>query len=222
MKEMKDMLFNRLRTLMDKGQSGVIAILDDGAVVMWINPLQSVLATSEWLDNYRECTTAEVAERFISGYAGQVSELIADNDERFDAGYLQGNQETLLWEMAHEYSTNPDGDMRDEADNPDYKRYMSISVTGEPTLESDIAAFFRMKSENEKITMKLRAVGGGVEEYCICRDDENYVLSKVYLDPFTDDETGKTYQITRLEPVLWSGGPGALYARYRALLAVNQ
>ena len=208
MKEMKDMLFNRLHALMDKGQSGVIAILDDGTVVMWINPLKSVLATSEWLDNYRECATAEVAERFIAGYADQVSELVDDNDERFDAEYLQENLETLLWEMAHEYSTNPDGDMRDEADNPDYKRFMSVSVTGEPTLESDIAAFLRMKPENG--------------EYCIYRDGENYVLSRVYLDPFTDDETGKTYQITRLEPVLWSGGPGALYARYRALLAVKQ
>lgn len=222
MKEMKDMLINRLHSLMDKGLSGVIAILDDGTVVMWINPLKSVLATSEWLDNYRECATAEVAERFIAGYADQVSELVDDNDERFDTEYLQDNLETLLWEMAHEDSTNPDGDMRDEAGKPDYKRFMSVSVTGEPTQESDIAAFYRMKSENGEITMKLHAVGGGVEEYCICRDGENYVLSRVFLDPFTDDETGKTYQITRVEPVLWSGSLGALYARYRALLAVKQ
>ena len=222
MKEMEDMLFNRLHALMDKGQSGVIAILDDGTVVMWINPLRCVFASSEWLDNYRECATAEVAERFIAGYAGQVSELVADNDERFDTEYLQDNLETLLWEMAHEDSTNPDGDMRDEAGKPDYKRFMSVSVTGKPTLESDIASFFHMESENGEIKMELRTIGDGVEEYCICRDGENYVLSRVFLDPFTDDETGKTYQITRLEPVLWSGSLGALYARYRALLAVKQ
>ena len=216
------MLINRLHSLMDKGLSGVIAILDDGTVVMWINPLRCVFASSEWLDNYRECATVEVAERFIAGYAGQVSELVADNDERFDTEYLQDNLETLLWEMAHEDSTNPDGDMRDEADEPDFKRFMSVSVTGEPTQESDIAAFLRMESENGESEMELRAVGGGVEKYCICRDGESYVLSRVFLDPFTDDETGKMYQITRLEPILWSDGPGALYARYRALLAVKQ
>ena len=222
MKEMKDMLFNRLHALMDKNQSGVIAILNDETVVMWIDPLKTVLASDEWLNNYWECATVEIAERNIADYANLVSELIDDNDERFDAVYLQEYLETLLWEMAHEDSTNPDGDMLDEVDKLEYKRYMSVSVTGEPTQESDIAAFYRMKSENGEITMKLHAVGGGVEEYCICRDGENYVLSRVFLDPFTDDETGKTYQITRLEPVLWSGSLGALYARYRALLAVKQ
>ena len=117
---------------------------------------------------------------------------------------------------------NRDATLRYEAGKPDYRRFMSVSVTGEPTLESDIAAFLRMKSENGEIKMELRTIGDGVEEYCICRDGENYVLSRVFLDPFTDDETGKTYQITRLEPVLWSGSLGALYARYRALLAVKQ
>ena len=143
------MLINRLHSLMDKGLSGVIAILDDGTVVMWINPLRCVFASSEWLDNYRECATVEVAERFIAGYAGQVSELVADNDERFDTEYLQDNLETLLWEMAHEDSTNPDGDMRDEADEPDFKRFMSVSVTGEPTQESVGALTLTSVSSNE-------------------------------------------------------------------------
>lgn len=81
-------------------------------------------------------------------------------------------------------------------------------------------------AHNVRVTVHMVENGvvlgrGEVEEYCICRDGENYVLSRVFLDPFTDDETGKTYQITRLEPVLWSGSLGALYARYRALLAVK-
>ena len=222
MKEMKDMLFNRLHTLMDKGQSGVIAILDDETVVMWINPLKTVLADGAWGDQYRECATTGDAERAISSYAKWAVECPADGDKRYDNKFFQDNLEHLIWIMAHEDSTNPDGDIRDEADEPDFKRFMSVSVTGEPTLESDIAAFLRMESENGESEMELRAVGGGVEKYCICRDGESYVLSRVFLDPFTDDETGKTYQITRLEPVLWSGSLGALYARYRALLAVKQ
>lgn len=222
MGEMKDMLFNRLHALMDKGQSGVIAILDDETVVMWINPLRTVLADGAWGDQYRECATAGDAECAVSSYAQWAVECLADDDRRFEDKYFQESLEHLVWIMAHEDSANPDGDLRDEADNLDYDLFMGTSVTGAATLESDIAAFLRMKSENGEIEMELRAVEGGVGKFCISHGEDGYVLSKEYLEPFTDDETGKMYQITRLEPILWSDSPGALYARYRALLAVKQ
>ena len=219
--EMKN-LFKRLHTLMDKGQSGVIAVLDDGTVVMWINPLRTVFSRNdEWGDSYLECAYVPVAEaeHFLTRYDGQAGECLTDDDARFGPDYLQDSLELLLWHMAHETSTRPDGDMRDDAGEPDYDLFQRVSVTGAADLESDIAEFFRMGKNRDVLT--LRVAGGGSGEFCmdICWND--FVLYKCIPEPFYDNETDETIQVKEVEPVLYSGGPGALYARYRALLAMK-
>ena len=87
---------------METGKSGVVALLEDGTVIVWIEPLRTIFSRNDWEDSYIERPSVSSAERFVSRYTELSDEIplseLPCSEQECLAVCLRG----LLWDMAHD------------------------------------------------------------------------------------------------------------------------
>ena len=204
----------RLQTLMGSGKSGVVALLDNGTVIVWIEPLRTIFANNEWEDSYMENPSVISAGRFVSGYIEQSDEIPLSELPVSEQECVAECLRRLLWDMAH------DDDCADNESDEywnwdiDQNCFESGSLTGAETLEQDIADFFQFLDSDREFSI-------GDKRFNVYSSDDDecgtaYVLSEILPDTFTDEDTGENFEITRCAPVFRASTPGILYAKCRA------
>lgn len=211
---------DRIASLMGNRESGVVALFSDGTIVTWIQPLHTILARCDWGDSYRENPSVSSAERFVSRYCRYADEIPLSEFEGSVQEYLSDCLRILLWHMAHDIDDGAENELDDfwewDVDQASFER---SSLTGAETVEQDIAAFTGLLENNQEFAI-------GKERFCLQSfEDEEYgcayTLCKIVPDSFTDEDTGETFPVERVEPVFRASSPGILYAKCLAYAAAN-
>lgn len=211
---------DRIASLMGNRESGVIALLSDGTIITWIQPLRTILARNDWEDSYREDPSVSLAERFVSHYCKYADKVPLSEFEGSEQEYLSDCLQCLLWHMAHDpddRAENESDDFWDWDEDPDFPE--PGLLTDAETVEQDIAAFFDLLDTEREFTI-------GDRNFCVSSpgDEDNpqvYTLYETCPESFTDEETGETYELTRCVPVFRASTPGILYAKCRKYAAAR-